>query len=61
MKREKRRIKRGAIRRENCIFVGAWVPDLVVEAIDGAVQRMDLDRSKFLRKALEEKISKEAK
>jgi len=46
--------------REDCVFIGAWVPSTVITAIDQAVKRLDSDRSKFLRKALEEKIRKPA-
>lgn len=48
--------QRGAYRRDECVFIGAWVPAHVIAALDQAVKIMDLDRSKFLRKALEEKI-----
>jgi hypothetical protein len=61
MKIKARKIQRGAIRRENCIFIGVWVPTPVVEAVDKAVRVMDLDRSKFFRRALEEKVTKEGK
>ena len=61
MSKEVRKIRRGAIRRENCTFIGAWVPSPISEAIDKAAVQMDLDRSKFLRRALAEKIAKEAK
>jgi hypothetical protein len=53
-----RKIKRGAVSRRDAIFVGGWVPKAMVEAIDRAVQVLDSDRSKFLRRALEEKIAK---
>jgi hypothetical protein len=56
------KINRGAkrVRRAGSVFVGVWVPSPVVVAIDHAVETLDLDRSKFLRRAIEEKISKEA-
>lgn len=53
-----RKLKRGAVKREGSEFVGAWVPESMAIGIDQAVQRLDLDRSKFLRRALEEKIAK---
>ncbi len=49
-------MKRGAVQRENATFIGGWVPNEVAAAVDRAVQAQDLDRSKFLRRALEEKI-----
>lgn len=60
MNRERKKMQRGALRRSDAIFVGGWVPKEMVEALDLAVQEQDLDRSKFLRRALEEKISREA-
>lgn len=60
MNKEKRTLKRGAVRREGAIFIGAWVPGPAVKQIDAAVQKLDLDRSKFLRSALLEKIKAEA-
>ena len=60
--KEPRKINRGAqrVRKGRCVFVGAWVPTEVVAAVDVAVETMDTDRSKFLRRALEEKLRKEA-
>jgi hypothetical protein len=48
-------------RRKNWIFIGAWVPESVATAIDEAIQSSDLDRSKFLRQALVEKVMKDSK
>lgn len=59
MSKNVRKVHRGAIRREDCIFIGVWVPTPVVEAVDRAVRIMDLDRSKFFRRALEDKVAKE--
>jgi hypothetical protein len=52
--------KKARSRRKNWIFVGAWVPKSVAAAVNQAIQSSDLDRSKFLRQALEEKIRKES-
>lgn len=52
--------KRGAYRREECSFIGVWVPASWLHHIDTAVRASDIDRSKFLRRALSEKINKEA-
>jgi len=48
--------KRGAHTRSNCTFVGAWIPNDWLDPLDRAVARQDSDRSKLIRKALEEKI-----
>lgn len=55
---ERKKLKRGAVRKAECIFIGAWVPSNMVNAVDTAVQLLDSDRSKFLRIALEEKINR---
>ena len=52
-----RTAKRGSQKRDGLVFVGAWVPGPMATAIDSAVVGLDLDRSKFLRRALEEKIA----
>ena len=52
----KRTGKRGAYRGTKCVFVGVWIPATLMEQIDAFVQQEDLDRSKMLRKALEEKL-----
>ena len=51
-----RKFKRGAHRREDCVFIGAWVPKELLDLLDQQVINEDSDRSKMLRKALEEKI-----
>ena len=58
--KNRKSMRRGASRRDNPIFIGAWIPEAAALAIDSAVRRLDLDRSKFLRRALEEKIAKHA-
>lgn len=55
-----KRQKRGAYSRSDCVFVGVWVPEGWVEAIDNAVRTQDSDRSKFLRSALADKIQQTA-
>lgn len=56
MTTQRRSQKRGAYSREDCVFIGAWIPSELMEVIDEFVQREDLDRSKMLRRALEEKL-----
>ena len=46
------------LRRKTWIFIGAWVPRSIATALEAAVQSSKLDRSKFLREALEEKNPK---
>jgi hypothetical protein len=55
--KDRKKMKRGAVRQSDCVFVGAWMPVPMVTAIDAAVETLDLDRSKFLRRAVEEKIA----
>lgn len=53
---QERSIKRGAFRRKNCEFIGAWFPREWVELIDKEVAASDLDRSKVLRRAIRERL-----
>ena len=53
---ERRKMKRGAFQRQECLFIGAWIPSSLMDLVDECVQREDLDRSKMLRRALEEKL-----
>ena len=57
---QRRTNKRGAHRKEDCVFLGAWIPAALMDDIDRFVQTEDLDRSKLLRRALEEKLKKQA-
>ena len=52
---KERSTKRGAYRRTECQFIGAWIPDELMVIVDEFVRTEDLDRSKLLRRALEEK------
>jgi hypothetical protein len=56
-----RTAKRGAHRKADCIFIGAWIPIHLMDRIDLFVQQEDLDRSKMLRRALEEKLGTKLK
>lgn len=55
----RRTVKRGAHREEEVVFLGAWIPAALMERIDQFVEHEDSDRSKLLRRALEEKVSKQ--
>jgi hypothetical protein len=46
--------------RRGQVFIGGWVSNEIAKAVDRAVIKLDLDRSKFLRRALKDKLSKEA-
>ena len=51
--------RRGKLRRKlkrKLIFIGTWVPKSVAAAVDAAMHASDLNRSEFLRRALEEKV-----
>jgi metal-responsive CopG/Arc/MetJ family transcriptional regulator len=51
--------KRGAIKKASSSFLGLWLPLGVADAIDQQVVREDSDRSKFVRKAIKEKLERE--
>ena len=53
----RKQMKRGAVRKADSVFVGAWLPMLLVNALDEAVQQMDSDRSKIIREALADKVN----
>ena len=48
--------KRGTRHKAESTFIGAWIPVELMERIDLFVEQEDLDRSKLLRRAIEEKI-----
>lgn len=52
-------MKRGHIRRKESEFIGLWVPKPLVNLLDNGVRRLDTDRSKFIRQAVREKVSRE--
>jgi hypothetical protein len=43
---------RGAVSPHSSVFIGAWIPTEWLEQIDELVRAQDLDRSKFVRRAL---------
>lgn len=51
-------MKRGAVTAAQSEFVGTWMPIPLVNGLDEAVQLQDSDRSKFIRRAVAEKIEK---
>jgi metal-responsive CopG/Arc/MetJ family transcriptional regulator len=55
----KKSLKRGAVKKSDSTFIGGWVPQQMLLKIDQAIQLHDLDRSKFIRAALREKLSRD--
>jgi hypothetical protein len=51
-------MKRGAVEKKKSKQVIVWFPLALVEGLDLAVRRSDLDRSKFIRAAVREKVSR---
>lgn len=49
---------RGAHKGKAKVFIGVWVPDDWIPRIDSVVENEDIDRSKLLRRALEEKLQR---
>jgi metal-responsive CopG/Arc/MetJ family transcriptional regulator len=49
---------KGNAHKEGTTFIAAWIPDEVVAQIDRAVIRDDTDRSKLIRKALRQYLSR---
>ena len=52
----RKRMKRGATRREDAVLVGVWIPKGICDLLDQHVQEMDSDRSKLIRLAIREKF-----
>jgi metal-responsive CopG/Arc/MetJ family transcriptional regulator len=55
----KRSNNRGSYQRKECVFIGVWVPEHIVAALDNVVKATDLDRSKIIRRAIEHVLAKE--
>jgi metal-responsive CopG/Arc/MetJ family transcriptional regulator len=49
-------MKRGSVKKKDSELVALWIPRPVVEAIDRAVITEDSDRSKFIRRAVRNRI-----
>lgn len=45
-------------RKAGATFVAAWIPDEVVAAMDREVLKTDSDRSKLIRKAIRQHLSR---
>ncbi len=53
-------MKRGAINTKDSTFIGFWIQKPLLRLIDQGVVQADSDRSKFLRAAVREKLSRRA-
>ncbi len=52
-------MKRGAITKgKGSRMLTVWVPDVLIPLLDHGVQATDLDRSKFIRAAIREKVAR---
>ena len=51
-------MKRGANKKEDCKQIPLWVPNQMMPLIDEAVVLEDSDRSKFIRNAIREKLTR---
>lgn len=51
-------MKRGPVTKSNSKQVLVWFPDPLISLVDSAVSQLDTDRSKFIRAAVREKISR---
>ena len=49
-------MKRGAVTKEKSGLVALWIPLPMLDAIDRAVTSEDIDRSKFIRRAVRNHI-----
>lgn len=51
-------MKRGAIKKSESKLVNIWIPAQLLEVLDQAVVQSDLDRAKWVRQAIREKIQR---
>jgi metal-responsive CopG/Arc/MetJ family transcriptional regulator len=50
-------MKRGSVNKANSELVALWVPLPLLNALDRAVTHEDSDRSKFIRRAVRNRVS----
>lgn len=48
--------KRGAVSKDNATLVSLWIPREALELMDSVVNSQDTDRSKFIRRAIQEAL-----
>ena len=51
-------MKRGSVQNKEAVFVGSWLPIPLTKRLDNGVSVLDLDRSKFIRAAIREKLER---
>lgn len=51
-------MKRGSVTKEQARLINVWIPTNLLPPIDRAVDKLDTDRSKFIRLAIREKLSR---
>ena len=49
-------MKRGTITKRNATLIAVWVPKKMASAVDLAIHEDDEDRSKFVRKAIRDRL-----
>lgn len=52
------KMKRGSVKKAGSRLVNVYFPEAVLPVIDEAVKELDTDRSKFIRKAVREKLER---
>lgn len=50
-------MKRGSVSKDKSEMIALWIPKELVAAIDTAVSKEDSDRSKFIRRAVRNRIA----
>lgn len=50
-------MKRGSVTKKQSELVALWIPRPLLKSIDEAVEKEDSDRSKFIRRALRNKVA----
>jgi hypothetical protein len=51
-------MNRGAVSKKDAVLIAAWFPLSLVRGLDRGVVVEDLDRSKFIRAAVREKLNR---
>lgn len=52
-------MKRGAITKETSRLIHIWIPKALIPSIDQGVKKHDVDRSKYIRQAVREKLNRD--
>jgi metal-responsive CopG/Arc/MetJ family transcriptional regulator len=51
-------MKRGAVKKQTSKMITVWVPEVLIPSLDRGVAQEDSDRSKFVRNAIREKLTR---